>query len=75
MPQMVQVRESINKNAPSFNLVAASSSLILPLSDFYMLYHGCTVAWRNTLEDWAAEDWTEDVSVGQTVYQRYYLLL
>lgn len=25
--------------------------------------HGSTVAWRNTLEDWAAEDWTEDVSV------------
>ncbi|KAM9450635.1 ubiquitin-associated protein 2a isoform 2-T2 [Clarias gariepinus] len=25
-----------------------------------------TVAWRNTLEDWAAEDWTEDVSLSET---------
>ncbi|XP_029006056.1 ubiquitin-associated protein 2a [Betta splendens] len=25
-----------------------------------------TVAWRNTLEDWAAEDWSEDVSLSET---------
>ncbi|XP_062271551.1 ubiquitin-associated protein 2a isoform X1 [Scomber scombrus] len=25
-----------------------------------------TVAWRNTLEDWAAEDWSEDVSLAET---------
>ncbi|KAM9859112.1 ubiquitin-associated protein 2a [Aulostomus maculatus] len=25
-----------------------------------------TVAWRNTLEDWAAEDWNEDVSLSET---------
>ncbi|KAM6928137.1 ubiquitin-associated protein 2a [Xenentodon cancila] len=25
-----------------------------------------TVTWRNTLEDWAAEEWTEDVSLSET---------
>ncbi|XP_068171751.1 ubiquitin-associated protein 2a isoform X2 [Antennarius striatus] len=25
-----------------------------------------TVTWRNTLEDWAAEDWNEDVSLSET---------
>ncbi|XP_024125953.1 ubiquitin-associated protein 2a isoform X2 [Oryzias melastigma] len=25
-----------------------------------------TVAWRSTLEDWAAEEWTEDVSLSET---------
>uniref|UniRef100_A0A665T6X6 UBA domain-containing protein n=1 Tax=Echeneis naucrates TaxID=173247 RepID=A0A665T6X6_ECHNA len=25
-----------------------------------------TVAWRSTLEDWAAEDWSEDVSLSET---------
>ncbi|XP_075870421.1 ubiquitin-associated protein 2a isoform X2 [Nelusetta ayraudi] len=25
-----------------------------------------TVAWRNTLEDWAPEDWSEDVSLSET---------
>uniref|UniRef100_UPI0037E8C697 ubiquitin-associated protein 2a n=1 Tax=Semicossyphus pulcher TaxID=241346 RepID=UPI0037E8C697 len=25
-----------------------------------------TVTWRNTLEDWAAEDWSEDVSLSET---------
>ncbi|XP_076609872.1 ubiquitin-associated protein 2a [Chaetodon auriga] len=25
-----------------------------------------TVAWRNTLEDWTAEDWSEDVSLSET---------
>ncbi|KAM8866950.1 ubiquitin-associated protein 2a isoform 3-T3 [Synchiropus picturatus] len=25
-----------------------------------------TVAWRNTLEDWAAEEWSEDVSLSET---------
>ncbi|KAF7663688.1 hypothetical protein LDENG_00203790 [Lucifuga dentata] len=25
-----------------------------------------TVAWRNTFEDWAAEDWSEDVSLSET---------
>lgn len=39
------------------------------------LTHGSTVAWRNTLEDWAAEDWTEDVSVGQAIYSHIYLFL
>uniref|UniRef100_A0AAQ6IJ96 UBA domain-containing protein n=1 Tax=Anabas testudineus TaxID=64144 RepID=A0AAQ6IJ96_ANATE len=36
----------------------------LPLSMYLTLWHiGCSlVAWRNTLEDWAAEDWSEDLS-------------
>uniref|UniRef100_A0AAQ6IJY0 UBA domain-containing protein n=1 Tax=Anabas testudineus TaxID=64144 RepID=A0AAQ6IJY0_ANATE len=40
----------------------------LPLSMYLTLWHiGCSlVAWRNTLEDWAAEDWSEDVSLSET---------
>lgn len=43
------------------------SCLKLPLLLFFSL-----VAWRNTLEDWTPEDWSEDVGVsGPSVYQTW----
>lgn len=42
----------------------------------FSLITGCPlVAWRNTLEDWAAEDWSEDVSVSWHSVTHYRLVV
>lgn len=60
-------------NTPFLSLLFAKGFFDFTLVCF--LNHGSPVAWCNTLEDWAAEDWTEDVSVGQTVCLYRYLFL
>uniref|UniRef100_A0AAQ5XDN1 UBA domain-containing protein n=1 Tax=Amphiprion ocellaris TaxID=80972 RepID=A0AAQ5XDN1_AMPOC len=50
-----EVWDTVNNSTDGTDLLACSLTL--------SLITGCPlVAWRNTLEDWAAEDWSEDLS-------------
>lgn len=59
-----------------FSMLRHTQSTSLRLQVFYgvcLCAASPLVAWRNTLEDWAPEDWSEDVSVSQMQTVERYL--